>query len=325
MNFKQLLLFCVSAATSLSAIASQPMVKPAPLQPGDTIAIISPASCPKAEDIEAACEVFRSWGYVPVKGPNVLTEFGTFAGTIEQRLSDLKWAFETPGVKAIVCGRGGYGSVQLLCLLPDGYFAEHPKWLAGYSDITAIHGAMSRQGVMSIHSHMCGPIGKFQGTDTLSVMLHDILRGKLPVYKVPAHPHNQEGCVKGTLIGGNLTVINDMAATRYDLCDIENPILFIEDVNENLEAINRGIYRLKCAGVLDRIRGLVVGSFTHADPNPDFETADDVVHSIIKEYNIPVCYGFPVGHIDENVPLIEGAPAMLSVTPDGAPLRYLPQ
>ena len=151
---------------------------PASLQPGDTIAIISPASCPEEADVEAACEAMRRWGYVPVKGQHVLSKHGTFAGTIEERLSDLRWAFETPGIKAIVCGRGGYGCAQLLCELPDGYFACHPKWLAGYSDISALHAALTGEGVMSIHSHMCEPIGREGGTDSLSLMLRSILEGR---------------------------------------------------------------------------------------------------------------------------------------------------
>ena len=295
---------------------------PAFLQPGDTIAIISPASRPKDTDIEAACEAIKGWGYVPVKGTHVLSEHGTFAGTVQERLSDLRWAFETPGIKAIICGRGGYGCVQLLCELPDGYFAQHPKWLAGYSDISALHAALTRQGVMSIHSHMCGPIGSHGGTDSLSLMLRHILEGQFPSYRIAAHKYNHPGTASGTLIGGNLAVLNDIAATRYDIFDVENPILFLEDVDEGLEALNRAFYRLKCAGVLNRVRGLIVGRFTHANPNPDFDNPDDMFHSIVSGCNFPICFGFPVGHLEENVPLIEGAPVTLTIDATGTTLRY---
>ena len=295
---------------------------PASLQPGDTIAIISPASCPEEADVEAACEAVRRWGYVPVKGQHVLSKHGTFAGTIEERLSDLRWAFETPGIKAIVCGRGGYGCAQLLCELPDGYFARHPKWLAGYSDISALHAALTNQGVMSIHSHMCEPIGREGGTDSLSLMLRSILEGRYPEYTVKAHKYNHLGTARGTLVGGNLAVLNDIAASRYDIGNIDDAIIFLEDVDEGLEALNRAIYRLKCAGVLDRARGLILGQFTHAKRNLDFDSPEDMFHEILKDCNIPICFGFPVGHVAENVPLVEGAPVTLTITPDGTTLRY---
>lgn len=305
-----------------SAMAQRAMTIPASLHPGDSVAIISPASRPDSADVEAACKAIEGWGFVPVKGRYATAAHGTFAGTIEQRLSDLRWAFESPGIKAIICGRGGYGCVQLLCELPDGYFARHPKWLAGYSDISALHAALTTQGVMSIHSHMCAPIGRNGGTDSLSLMLRSILEGRYPRYEVPPHRFNHCGTASGILVGGNLAVLNDIAGSRYDISRIDGAILFLEDVNESLEALNRALYRLKCAGVLSRLRGIILGRFTNARLNLEFDSPESMMVEILSGCNIPVCFNFPVGHVEENVPLIEGAPVTLAITPSGTTLSY---
>lgn len=312
------------AALSLvpGAVAQRAMVIPASLQLGDSVAIISPASHPNPADIDSACVAISNWGYVPVRGRYVTGKLGTFAGTIEERLSDLRWAFESPGIKAIICGRGGYGCVQLLCELPDGYFARHPKWLAGYSDISALHAALTTQSVMSIHSHMCGPIGHNGGSDSLSLMLRSILEGRYPGYSVAPHKLNHCGIATGTLIGGNLAVLNDLAGSRYDITKIDGAILFLEDVNESHEALSRALYRLKCAGVLGRLRGIIFGQFTHARHNLHYSSTEEMIAEIVRGYDIPVCYNFPVGHVDNNVPLIEGAPVTLTVAPKGVTLSY---
>lgn len=312
----------ITAILAVCGYANAENIRPATLHKGDTIAIISPASSPKKTDVDAAYNVLKEWGFVPVLGKYAKGEYGTFAGTIEQRLEDLRWACESPNIKAIMCGRGGYGSVQVLCELPDDYLAKHPKWIMGYSDITAMHGASVRSGVMSIHSNMCAPLGKGKGIDPRSLMLRSILQGDLPTYTLPCDSLNQTGEAKGTLIGGNLAVLNNIVNSPYDMLTIDNAILFIEDVHESLERLNRAMYHLKCSGVLSRIKGLIVGNFTGARPNPDFNNVNEMIHSVMKAYDIPVCYNFPVGHVEENYPLIEGAPVTLSVTPTGVTLKY---
>ncbi len=300
------------------------MIMPEFLQPGDTIAIVSPASLPKAEDVEGACRVLRQWGYVPVLGEHVLTEHGSFAGTIEQRLSDLHWAFVSPNVKAVMCSRGGYGSIQVLLEMRRGFFRDYPKWLIGYSDISAIHAAMVTDGVMSIHGHMCEPLSTNNGEDSRSKMLKEILEGSLPVYEVAPDTLNRQGVVTGRLIGGNMAVLTDVACSDIDILQSEKDyILFVEDVDEGLEALNRMIYRMKAAGIFDRIKGLIVGRFNNAPANKDFKHIDEVFHSVVKDYDFPVCYDFPTGHVDENYPLIEGAMVKLSITPEEVRLEYV--
>ncbi len=308
---------------SASVNAADKMIMPDFLQPGDTIAIISPASIPDRGDVEGACRVFEEWGYVPVLGKYVFARHGSFAGTIEQRLSDLKWAFETPGIKAVMCSRGGYGSIQELVELKPGFFADHPKWLIGYSDISAIHAAMVTDGVMSIHGNMCGPLNKSNGNDPRSEALRSLLAGELPYYEIESHALNRSGKVSGKLIGGNMAVLMDLASSDIDvLVNEDQYILFVEDIDESLQSLNRMIYRLKAAGVLDSIGGLIVGRFNNAPANQDFRDINELFHSVVKDYDFPVCYDFPTGHVKENYPLIEGATVTLTVGGENTTLEF---
>ena len=296
------------------AVAEDKMVMPEFLQPGDTIAIVSPASIPQRDDVLGACEVLKEWGYVPVLGEHVLTENGSFAGTIEQRLADLHWALVSPNIKAIMCSRGGYGSIQVLLEMRDGIFADNPKWIIGYSDISAIHATMTTEGVMSIHGNMCAPLCLEKGNDARSTALRKLLGGELPYYKVENDTLNRAGTATGKLIGGNMAVLMDLACSRIDVLTNEDDyILFVEDVDESLQSLNRMIYRMKAAGIFDRVKGLIVGRFANAPANKDFNHINEVFHSVIKDYDFPVCYNFPVGHVEENYPLIEGATVTLTV------------
>ncbi len=324
---KKIFLAAIVAMMPFALVAKkmpkQEMVMPAFLQPGDTIAIISPASLPQEEDVKGACEVLRQWGYVPVLGEHVLTENGSFAGTIEQRLADLQWAFVSPNVKAIMCSRGGYGSIQVLLELRPGFFADYPKWLIGYSDISAIHAAMTTEKVMSIHGNMCAPLCPEQGQDLRSLTLRRLLQGELPRYELPSDSLNQTGTATGKLVGGNMAVLMDLACSPIDVLQNEDDyILFVEDVDESLQSLNRMIYRLKAAGVFERIKGLIVGQFTNAPANKDFNHINEVFHSVVKEYAFPVCYNFPTGHVEDNYPQIEGATVTLTVTNESTTLEY---
>lgn len=312
------------ALMSCVADAQEKMVMPEFLQPGDTIAIVSPASIPQRDDVMGACEVLKEWGYVPVLGEHVLTENGSFAGAIEQRLADLHWALVSPNVKAIMCSRGGYGSIQVLLEMRKGFFADYPKWIIGYSDISAMHAAMTTEGVMSIHGNMCAPLCTENGNDARSIALRKLLSGELPYYKVENDTLNRAGTATGKLIGGNMAVLMDLACSRIDVLTNEDDyILFVEDVDESLQSLNRMIYRMKAAGIFDRVKGLIVGRFANAPANRDFNHINEVFHSVIKDYDFPVCYNFPTGHVEENYPLIEGATVTLTVGDDYSTLEFL--
>ncbi len=305
------------------------LTMPAALKAGDKIAIISPASTPGDDNPGKAAATLRAWGFEPVIGPHVLAKCHMYAGTIEERCADLKWALNDPDIKAIVCTRGGYGSAMLLDPMTHEDFNRNPKWIVGYSDITALHSAMVCSGVMSLHANMGGALGERGADDPINLMLRDVLMGNLPTYTVPAHPLNMIGSARGMVIGGNMAVFTNIGGSRqWDFLDRDNIrgkdiILFFEDVSENLPRVNSMLQQLRLKGVLDHVKGIIVGRFTEYDPRDGYNDMYEMLSETLNGYNIPVCYDFPASH-DEgwNYPIIEGCPAKLDVTQDGVTLTF---
>ena len=297
-------------------------VKPAYLKAGDTVALISPSYYVAMEYVEAAAEVLRSWGFIPVIGPNVGKIYdGQYAGTIEERLSDLRWAFSNPDVKAVICNRGGYGSIHLIDRLRLEEFSDNPKWLVGFSDISTFHGLLTRAGVMSIH----GTMGKFLaagGQDETSTLMRDLLMGKVPRYELPPHPQNIEGKAYGVLVGGNLCTFVPNLGSQADATAGKDLILFIEEVEESMHNVDRQFTILRMNGVLDRCKGVILGEFTDCGTEFENESIEAMLCNYLKEYDIPVICGFPAGHGEVNLPLVMGAPVTMEVRPDGATLQF---
>ena len=310
-------------------IRPQPLVMPPALKPGDKIAIISPASTPSDSNPEKAAATLRAWGFEPVVGEHALTKYHMYAGTIEERCSDLRWALTDPDIKAIVCTRGGYGSAMLLDPITQGELRHNPKWIVGYSDITALHSAMVRSGVMSLHANMGGALGSRGADDPINQMLLNILTGETPSYTVPAHPLNVMGTARGIVLGGNMSVFTNIGGSKeWDFLDQDyimgrDIILFFEDVSESMPRVNSMLQQLRLKGVLDHVKGIIVGRFTEYEPQDDYTDMNEMLSETLNKYGIPVCYDFPTSH-DEgwNYPMIEGCPAMLDVTPEGVSLTF---
>ena len=302
---------------------------PAPLKVGDKIAIISPASTPGEENPAKAAATLRAWGFEPVIGPHALSKYHMYAGTIQERAADLRWALRDPSIKAIVCTRGGYGSSMLLGYVNREEFRNNPKWIVGYSDITALHSAMVCNGVMSLHANMGGALGERGPNDSINLMLKDVLMGNLPTYNVPAHPLNKMGTATGIIVGGNMAVFSNIGGSyEWDFLDRENIrkrqiILFFEDVSENLPRVNSMLQQLRLKGVLDRVSAIIVGRFTEYEPRDGYNDMNEMRAETLNNYGIPVCYDFPVSHDESwNYPMIEGCYATLKVTPEGVSLHY---
>ena len=299
------------------------MVQPPFLQTGDRIALISPSYHTPMENVDTAAMILREWGFEPVVGPNVGKEYrGKYAGTPRERLSDLEWALRDPGIKAILCNRGGYGTIQLTNLLPQKDIAAQPKWIIGFSDITTLSGMATRAGVMSIHGTMCSLMAKSQGVGLTNTLLRDILTGTIPQYEAPAHPLNIPGHATGTLAGGNLCTFTPVLGTDADATLGQDIILFIEEVEEDMSHIDRLINTLLLNGVFDRCRGVILGEFTDCKANLDFGSVEEMICSYLKDYGIPVLCGFPAGHDDVNLPLLMGAPVTLDVSDAGATITF---
>ena len=306
-----------------------PLVMPEALKPGDKIAIISPASTPGNDNPEKAAATLRAWGFEPVIGPHALTKCHSYAGTIEERSADLRWALNDPEIKAIVCTRGGYGSAMLLDPMTREDFNRHPKWIVGYSDITALHSAMVCSGVMSLHANMGGALGERGANDNVNLMLRDALMGKLPSYTVPANPLNKLGKAHGIILGGNMSVFTNIGGSReWDFLDRDNIrgkdiILFFEDVSESMPRVNSMLQQLRLKGVLKHVKGIIVGRFTDYEPKDGWTDMNEMLSETLNKYNIPVCYDFPASHDENwNYPIIEGCPVTLTVDPEGVTLKF---
>ena len=302
---------------------------PQALKAGDKIAIISPASTPGDENPEKAAATLRVWGFNPVIGQHALTKHHMYAGTIRERCSDLLWALNDPEIKAIVCTRGGYGSSMLLDPMKHDDFNRNPKWIIGYSDITALHSAMVCSGVMSLHANMGGALGEKGANDSINLMLRDVLMGKLPSFTLPVHPLNKMGTAHGIVLGGNMAVFTNIGGSReWDFLDCDNIrgrdiILFFEDVSENMPRVNSMLQQLRLKGVLDHVKGIIVGRFTDYEPRDGYTDMNEMLSETLNKYDIPVCYDFPASHDEDwNYPMIEGCPATLTVAPEGVTLTF---
>ena len=296
--------------------------KPDYLKPGDKVALISPSYFTPMENVEKTAEVVRSWGLQPVIGPNVgKVVDGRYAGTVAERISDLRWALNDPSIKAIICNRGGYGTIQLIDQLTLAELKASPKWLVGFSDISTLHGLMSRAGVMSIHGTMSSFLAK-GGTDETSTLMRDVLLGNVPRYELPAHSQNITGRATGVLVGGNLCTFVPNLGSAADATMGDNLILFVEEVEESMHNIDRQMRILQMNGVLDRCKGVILGEFTDCGSEFTYESVEAMLHDMLAEYHIPVLCGFPGGHGDVNLPLVMGAPVSIDVRSDGATLQF---
>ena len=296
---------------------------PAFLSPGDKVALLSPSFNTPRENIDSAAAVLRGWGFEPVIGPNVDKLYrGKYAGTPEERVADLRWALEDPSIKAIVCNRGGYGTIRLVDLMNKADFSAHPKWLVGYSDITTISEMENCSGVMNIHGAMGCTLLKYNGQDLSSTLMRDILMGVIPEYTVDPHPENIAGTTTGVLVGGNLCTFSPILGTWADATAGKDFILFIEEVEENMSHIDRLMNTLILNGVFDRCKGVILGEFSDCEANLEFDSVEQMLCSYLKDYGIPVCCGFPAGHDTVNLPLIMGAPVTLTVSDAGSRIRF---
>lgn len=294
------------------------------LHEGDTIAIISPSSNTDTTTINGGIRTLERWGYHCVVGPNALNDYHGFAGTIDERLSDLLWALREPSVKAIMCSRGGDGAAHLLARLSLDTLRQYPKTIIGFSDVTALLCAEARAGVKGIHGSMCWALKTYEGNDTISQTLRRLLQGELPTYRVAPHPLDIKGRAEGIVVGGNLSVYNDLAGSDFDPLLLDDIILFMEDTGEGMSKVDRMLHNVEIRGLLPHIRGIIVGQFNkYKHPENGFQDMYQMLHEYMKHYGIPVCFDFPVGHAHlRNFPLLTGARAKLEVTPEGTTLSY---
>lgn len=254
---------------------------------------------------------------------------GSYAASLPQRVADFLDAWTRDDVDLVVCARGGYGCVHLLDYLPVDFISAHPKWLVGFSDVSALHALMYRAGLPSIHGGMAKQLVENSdcGFGPYRQLLKRVIRREPIQYCLPSHEYNIEGEGSGVLIGGNLAVLNGLAGTPYDLMAEalrRDVILFLEDVSEPIYSVERMLYRLHLQGVLGKIKGLVIGQFTEYHPDRNHTSMYDMIHARLLEWGVscPVVFDFPVGHTDRNVPVVMNVPATLQVGSSSSSLSF---
>jgi muramoyltetrapeptide carboxypeptidase len=291
------------------------MVTPPYLKPGDIIGIVAPARSVEKEEIDIAVKMFRANGFEVELGNNLFNKYHQFSGTEKERSADIQYFLDNPDIKAIICARGGYGSIRNLEYLSFDHFVKHPKWFIGYSDITAFHAAINNLGIETIHAPMPFSFGKPDFEIESFNDLISLLSGNALKYCFTSHPLNSQGKAKGRLIGGNLSVLFSLRGTQHDLKP-HGKILFIEDIDEYLYHIDRMMINLRLGGIFGHLRAIIVGDMIDMKDNtiPYGKNAYEIVAEHAKEFGIPVCYGFPAGHGKINKPLILGREVVLDVS-----------
>ncbi len=296
------------------------IVIPPYLKAGDKVALVSPAYWVPEEIIMQSADVIRTWGMIPVIGPHTTSRnMEAYAGTADERASDLLWALEDNAIKAIICSRGGYGSIHLMDRIPTEYYQQHPKWLIGHGDITMLLYAAAAKGLASIHGPMAVQIASLLEPST--TILHNMLIGKLPQYSIPNNQNNRYGHAEGMLVGGNLSSFATISGTRYQIPTDKDIILFLEEVEKPLHTIDRLFYMLRLQKNFDRIKGIILGSFSSIKFDLQFSSAEEMLIGHLHDLEIPVCCGFPIGS-NSYIPFIVGAPCTLDVNKEGSTLTY---
>ena len=286
------------------------------LQKGDVIGIVCPSGFMPVEKASECIRVLNGeWGFQTKVGKTLGNEFNYFSGTDEERLNDFQQMLDDDEVKAILCARGGYGLSRIIDKIDFKKFKKQPKWIIGYSDVTLLHSHLySNYYISSIHAPMAAAFNDSPGNNRFVQSLHNVLEGKKIKYSCELHEFNKKGEAIGELVGGNLTLLAHLVGTDSDI-KTRGRILFLEDVGEYLYNIDRMMYQLKRSGKLSKLAGLIVGGFTdNKDTERPFgQTSYEIIRDVVKEYDYPVCYGFPVSHGKENYALKIGVGYKLEV------------
>lgn len=288
------------------------MFNPKPLRVGDKIGIVATARKVHLDEMEFAVDFLKEKGLVAVLGNTVGIEKNQFAGDDASRAADFQNMLNDKEIKAIWCARGGYGTVRMIDQLDFSVFKNSPKWIIGYSDITVLHAHLNRLGCMSIHAPM--PIDLHKVTTRSKESLTKVLFGDFPSYSISYHANNKMGTGQGQLIGGNLSILYSLCGSRSAV-DTHGKILFIEDLDEYLYHIDRMLQNLKRNNYFEGLKGLIVGGMTdmHDNTIPFGKTVEEIILEVVEEYDFPVVFNFPAGHIEDNQTLVLGAEVTLSV------------
>lgn len=296
------------------------LIQPPYLKAGDTVAIVAPSGVLKnrTKEVEQAKSLLKSWGLHPVVGKHVFSTANHFAGTDDERCEDFQNALDDPKISAIWCARGGYGTVRILDKLDYTKFKKKPKWLIGYSDITALHNQFHNQGFESIHALMCTSLQDDLSTiqETVSTF-KDAVFGKPIIYTLKGSKYNKAGEGSGQLVGGNLTMLHTMLGSKTSI-DTSEKILFIEEIGEYKYHIDRMLQSLKRAGYFENCKGVIVGGMSKMRKNTTLwgTSVEQLILDALADYDFPIAFNMPAGHEKDNRALILGRTIKLEVKSD---------
>ncbi len=292
------------------------IIIPSYLKPGDTIGLVCPAGYMPTEKYQTCVETLINWGFKVVIGETPGHQFNYFSGTDEERLNDLQQMMDDKNIKAILCARGGYGTGRIIDRLDFKKFEKSTKWVIGFSDITVLHNHLfSNYKIASLHAPMAAAFNDSEFKNQYVQSLRNALLGRKANYSVGGNTLNQNGKATGILVGGNLSLLVNVIGTSSDI-KTKNKILFIEEVGEYIYSADRMMYQLKRSGKLDHLKGLIIGRFSDMKDTtiPFGQTIEEAIKDLIKDYDYPVCFGFPVSHDKENYALKIGVKYKLNVS-----------
>lgn len=303
------------------------LIRPEYLKVGDTIAIIAPSGVLNDHEnyINKAKKLLESWELNVIIGKNVFNNYGHFSGTDKERTKDFQRALDDKTISAIWCARGGYGAMRIIDDLDYTEYLKTPKWIIGYSDITAIHNDLHILGSESIHSIMCKSLeNKDINNDRSIQALKDVLFGNKLSYNFNNKPENKLGKTSGQIVGGNLTLLHGLIGSKSSI-NTDGKILFIEDLGEYHYHIDRMLISLKRAGYFDNCNGLVVGDFSDLRKNttPFGKNIKEIILDAVKEFNFPVLFDFPAGHEELNMPIILGRNIIMDINNSKSTIEFL--
>jgi len=296
------------------------MTRPQNLKKGDKIGIFASARKISMEEIQFAIETLTGWGLEVVLAKNLFAQENQFAGADKQRANDLQGFLDNDAIKAVICARGGYGTLRVIDQLDLSRFKKDPKWVIGYSDITVLHSHIHNLEIETIHATM--PLN-FHKDKEATESLRKVLFGEELKYKFPAHSLNRSGKANAEIVGGNLSLLYSLSGSVSDI-DTEGKILFIEDLDEYYYHLDRMMMQLKRSGKLSGLAGLIVGGMTEMRDNaiPFGSSAEEIIMDAVKEYNYPVCFNFPAGHINKNMAIVLGRKINMEVSDSDTEVSY---
>ena len=296
------------------------MIFPEKLKIGDKIGIISTARKITLDELDPAIKTIESWELKVGLGPNLFEVDNQFSGTIEQRSTDLQTMIDDDSIKAILCARGGYGTVQIIDNIDFSKLKNKPKWIVGYSDVTVLHSHLNKLGIASLHATM--PINfKTNAKESLASLKNGLFGNENNILCGP-HPFNKFGKVEAEVVGGNLSILYSLLGSNSDV-DTDGKILFIEDLDEYMYHVDRMMMNLKRNGKLKNLKALIIGGMSDMNDNtiPFGKTAEEIILEYIKEFDFPVCFNFPAGHLDDNRTLVFGKECTLEINENGVILK----